>query len=235
MIGHDHMHHVVGAALRHVAGDAIGPGCVRAGPRERCGVALFANRIVVRGRHWPMRDVMRIVAGGAAQLARALNKALRLAQAVGAARDLKAVRRCFGLSSALVEFHMEIAQRLAGNVREWRSVEPADGVRKILASGLEVALHTYLELPVGREALRVDDGGPNLIPCHSGGSEGDVALAGPMTALAVDAFGNRIDGGHFRAGGMFKRGRNPGVSVVAEYALVVHGADGSGKIRLIVD
>ena len=86
---------------------------------------------------------MRVVARGAAQLARALDITLRLPQPVRAVRDFKAILH----SSGPVELHAEIAQRLPWDVREWRSVKPADRVRKIQAGRLEVALQTYLESP----------------------------------------------------------------------------------------
>ena len=197
-------------------------------------MALLANRIVVGGRHRPVWDVVRVVARGAAQLASALDIALRLPQPIVAVRDFEAIRRSFLLATGPIELHAEIAQWLPWDVRDWRSVKPADGVRKILAGRLEVALHTYLEFPLGRQALRVYNGSPNLLPCHAGGSEGDVPLPRPMTSLAIDSFRNRIEKNHLRVGGVFERLGNFGIGIVAEDALVVHGAYRAGKIRLIV-
>src|SRR5437763_4905523 len=154
------MHYVVGSALRHVAGDAIGSGGMRrgGGPLERCCcMALFANRVVVRGGRRSAGDIVRVVACGAAQFlitapTRALYEALRLPQPVRALCDFKTILH----SARPVELHAEIAQRLPWYVREWRSVKPADGVRKVEAGRLEVALHTHLKLPIGREEIRTD-------------------------------------------------------------------------------
>jgi hypothetical protein len=193
-------------------------------------MALFANRVVVAGCRRSARDIVRVVARGAAQLAGTLDITLRLPQPVRALRDFKAILH----SSGPVERHAEIPQRLAWNVREWRSVKPADGVRKIQARRLEVALHTYLDLPIGRQTLRVENSRPNLLRRRARGSEGDVPLPRPVTSLAIDAFGNGIEKGHLCAAGMFERPGNPGISVVAEHALVVHGANRARKVRLIV-
>src|SRR5438067_8618974 len=107
-------------------------------------MALFANSVVAGDRCRAARDVVRVVAGGAAQLARALDIALRLPQPVGALRDFKPILH----SPRPIECHTEIAQRLSWHVREWRPVKAADGVRKIQAGRFEVALHTYLDLPI---------------------------------------------------------------------------------------
>src|SRR6185436_9236903 len=111
---------------------------------------------------------------------------------------------------------------------------PADRVRKIQAGRLEVALHTYLEFPIGRQALWVKYGGLNLLPHGAAGSKGDVPLPGPVTSLAINAFGNGIDKGHLRVSGMFERLGNPGIGIVAEHALVVHWANRAWVIRLII-
>src|SRR5580700_3920699 len=149
-------------------------------------------------------------------------------------RDFKAIRRSSVLATGPVELQAEIAQRLPWDVREWRSIKSANGVRKILAGGLEMAFETYFKLSLGRQALRIDNSRAHLLSCFSGGSEGDVPLPWPMTSLAIDAFGKRIEKVHFRASGVFKRVRNFGIGVVTEHALVVHGADRAGKVRLIV-
>src|SRR5580704_18663992 len=120
-------------------------------------------------------------------------------------RDFKAIRLSSVLATGPVELHAEIAQRLPWDVREWRSIKSADGVRKILAGGLEVAFETYFELPLRRQALRIDNSRAHLLSCFTGGCEGDVPLPWPMTSLAIDAFRQWIEKVHFRVGGVFER------------------------------
>ena len=132
-------------------------------------------------------------------------------------------------SSALVELHAKIAQRLPWDVRKWRSVKPADRMGKILAGGFEVALQTDLKFTLGRQALRVNNGGTDLLACCAGGSQGDVPLPRSMASLAIDAFGKRIQKCHLRVGCVFERFGNFGIGVMTEDALVVHWADLPGK------
>ena len=68
MVGHHHMHRVVGAALRHVAGKARARRWQRHGVLDVVMTAEASLHVVCRSL-WPMRNVMRIVAGQASHLA----------------------------------------------------------------------------------------------------------------------------------------------------------------------
>src|SRR5579864_1616475 len=162
MIRHYHMDHVIGPPFRHVAADTIGAqgmkrSRMRAGGRcalQRSGVAAFANAVIVRGCRCAPRDIVWIVTRSAAKSAFALQKALRLAQPVGALGDLEAVAH----PALAVELKTEIPQRLSRHVGKRGLIKARDRVREIQTGGLEVALKTYFDFPRRIQAFRVHDG-----------------------------------------------------------------------------
>ena len=79
------------------------------------------------------------MAGGAGELAGALQKASRFAQPVGRTGDLEFVVAAL-TGRMIVEDHV-IAERLAGPVGEASFLESRNRVRQMEAGGLQVALH----------------------------------------------------------------------------------------------
>ena len=100
MVGHDHPRSIVGAPLRHVAGDAIGGGGVLSGRDKRfdgcdralpCGMALSADGGIVVHRFRAARHAMWIVTSLTSQRAFALRKAFGLTQPVDGTHRLEFV------------------------------------------------------------------------------------------------------------------------------------------------
>src|SRR5581483_11345881 len=85
-----------------------------------------------------------------------------------------------------------------------------------------------------RKALRVDDGGPDLLHIAARRRECHMPLSGPMASLAIDALRNRLGERHFAALDMLELLRNLRIGVVTEHALVVHRAHRPWIVRLIV-
>ena len=116
-------------------------------------VTLAADAIIMIGRGGSMRNVVRIVAGGAGQRAFALEEALRFAQAIGRTDDLE-----FIVFSDLIEEEDEGGERLAGAVGVGSAVESADGVGEGRAGGFQMALFAHFDGESGREAAGIDYG-----------------------------------------------------------------------------
>jgi len=94
VIGDDGVHDVFGAPFWHMARGAIAIWSMFAGAHKRLkriAVTLTANRVVAVDGALAARRVMRVVAGGASELAPALAKALRLPQPVDGRGDLEFV------------------------------------------------------------------------------------------------------------------------------------------------
>src|SRR5580658_1466456 len=86
MIGHDSMNYIVGAALRHMARDAIGGG--RVVGRSHV-VAGPAGCIIVVRCFLAARNIVRVVAGQTCHRSLALEEAAGLAQTDDGAYDLE--------------------------------------------------------------------------------------------------------------------------------------------------
>src|SRR5580704_1838230 len=138
MVSHYSMHYVFGAALGHVAGDAVRAGGMGADLDD--AVTLAAHGVVMTGRGGAVRNVVRIVAGGAGQRAFALEEALRFAKAIGRADDLE-----FIVLSDLIEEKDEGGERLAGTVGIGSAVESADGVGEGRTGGFEMTLLAHFD------------------------------------------------------------------------------------------
>ena len=192
VIGHDHVDHVFGAALGHVAADAILAGRMRAFGDfaiERGLVALQADGGIGADGLRAARNGVRIVAGVAGERAFALAEAARHAQPVGGAADDFKLLVVPG-AGGVVEGEHEILQRLAGAEGEGAAVEAADDCGKRGAGGLQVALHAQVHAQFRAEAGGIDDAGANLLAGGAGGLDGAQVLgAGAVAALAIDAFG----------------------------------------------
>ena len=93
-------------------------------------MAIPADGVVVRGGALATRNIVRIVAGSAPELSRALEKTPGFAQPVALMCNLEI--RVLALRH--VERDPEVSQRLAGQIREWRAVEAlqADRVRRLI-------------------------------------------------------------------------------------------------------
>src|SRR6185437_13645234 len=141
-------------------------------------MAGSAGRVVLALR------AMGIVAGGARELAGALQEALGLAQTVGGADDFEIVGRALGF----IVVEDEIAEGFAGLIRERAAIVFDDGMRQRAAGGFEVALHADFELARGGEARGVYDLCAELIGGRVGELRGcDVIGTGAVAALTIDA------------------------------------------------
>lgn len=109
---------------------------------------------------------------------------------------------------------------MSGLVAEWVFVVAADGVGQWTAGGFEVALHANVHGTYGVKLCGVDDGGADLVQQRLGLLGGfDVARAGAVATLTVDALREVTSEDGFCAG-VVVTGRNRGVRVVAEHAVV---------------
>jgi hypothetical protein len=87
VIGHDSMRHILCGKFGHVAGNAIHRGGVL---RRLRRMALRADAVVMQSGLFAVRDVMRVMTGGAGH-GFAFEETLRLAQAIGGMRNLEIV------------------------------------------------------------------------------------------------------------------------------------------------
>src|SRR5689334_20387269 len=142
MIGHNHVHYIIGSALRHVALYAVLRRTVAA------GVARAAR---LRGRPAVPVGIVTRQAGETPALA----KTGRLQQPVGRVRDLEFV--VVSSAGRVVEMQDVICQRLPRPVREKAASVAPDRIRQAAAGRLQVTLKTYLELPFAAEPGRIED------------------------------------------------------------------------------
>src|ERR1039458_6983082 len=103
-------------------------------------MTIAANGVVAKRGGFSVRNVVRIVAGGAPQLSFALEEALRFPHPVCPIRQLKPLSH----PSRSVERQPEVTQRLSRPVRKRSAVQPANGVRQSSRGGLQMALHADL-------------------------------------------------------------------------------------------
>ncbi len=203
------MRGVVGAALGHVARDAIG----RRGRHARGmrgGVTLQANAGIVAERLFAARNPVRIVARGAFQLPAAFQKTARLAQPVDRADRLE-----FALvpgTGRVVEGDREIPQWLSRHIGERAAVESLQHRRNASAGGFQVALHAHFHAPLGTQLGRIHHRRPRPAGAHMFGSRTVASLAiDPLRQFAEE---------HRIAARFLVGGRDVRVAVVAEHALV---------------
>ncbi len=180
-------------------------------------MAALADGVIAARRGLTPGNVVRVVARRAAQLARALQKALRSPQAIRRVRHFKILVR----ARRTVKVQPEISQRLPRHIIERSASQPRNCMGQRTAGRFQMALQAHFHLPVGTKSSRIDDGGANLVARGAGStSQCHVACSGPMTPLAIDAFRKRSTISRLRPA-LALRCRNARVGVVAEHALVV--------------
>lgn len=195
MVGHHHLHHVLGAALRHVAGGAV----VRRDRRHgRSRGHLFETAVVdlvtlqaggaVVGRALLFGNLaVRVVTGEAAHLSRAALEAGALLETVGLMVDLEAVA-AVAISLYDVHLHQVVGERLPGTEGVGGASEMAPARDRY--GGLHVALVADVVAQPGLEAARVDDDGEELLEIDGLAQRGARVLRpGSVAALAAQPLG----------------------------------------------
>ncbi len=183
-------------------------------------VAALAGLGVVLHGGVAAGHVVRVVARQAGHLT-AL-EACRLRQPICGPGDLELVGQPIvrGRGRRMIEVDERVAERRSRHIRLRRPANATELERQRTAGRLEVALQADLELPVTAERARIHDGAPAAV--HIARAHRlDMPLPGAMTALAIDAFGQR---GRKRRTGPVVANGIPRIAVVARHTAVVDDA-----------
>ncbi len=226
MVGHHHVHHVLGAPPRHVATGAVLYRRPRVGRPLRAAfaarrflVASQAGLPVVGHLLGRLHLAVRVVAGKAGKRAGAAAEAGALLEPVGMVVDLETFAAL--LPHLLgVDRHQVVGELFArpeAVILAAEAAHPDQADRR-----LQMALVTNLAPPLGSEPRRVDDAFGDLRrPRFATGHQLDVRGPGAVATLAADTL--RQLGREGRQGG--KTGFRPlflRVGVVAEQAFAAH-------------